>query len=33
MTNLLFITTLLIGLVGCNLADDADYIEISDEMF
>jgi hypothetical protein len=32
MTNLLFITILLIGLLGCNLADDADYIEISDEM-
>ncbi|MFT6246258.1 MAG: hypothetical protein ACJA0U_002512 [Salibacteraceae bacterium] len=32
MKNLLFITTLLIGLLGCNLADDADYTEIADEM-
>ncbi|MFT6982385.1 MAG: hypothetical protein ACJAUD_001152 [Crocinitomicaceae bacterium] len=32
MKNLLFITTLLIGLSGCNLADDADYTEIADEM-
>lgn len=32
MKNLLFITTLLIGLSGCNLADDGDYTAIADEM-
>ena len=32
MKTLLFITTILIGLSGCNRADDADYTEIADEM-
>ena len=32
MKILLFITTILIGLSGCNRADDADYTEIADEM-